>query len=152
MTDTTLVPPTKPLGWGDVETLAAVLAGQVRSSGWMPDAIVAVARGGLVPAQLLAHRLGVREVTAVGARFADKARTLLRLYAAPTWPLGVPRRVLVVEDAVDTGRLLQASAARMPGEVQTAALIAVGAYRPDYLGAAVWSIPRMPWEMEGAGA
>lgn len=138
-----------PLRWSDVERLAATVAQIITSAAWRPDTIVAVARGGLVPAQLIAHRLDVREVATVGARFADAARTEMLIYATPLWADQTPRRVLLVEDAVDTGRLMRAAAAGLAGDVRTAALVAVGVWRPHYLGMATREVPAMPWELAG---
>ena len=51
------------LSWTDIESLSAAIAGDlVRQHGPIdPDTVlVGVARGGLIPAALVAHRLGLR--------------------------------------------------------------------------------------------
>ncbi|MEV4706741.1 phosphoribosyltransferase family protein [Actinoplanes sp. NPDC049316] len=52
------------LSWPDVAKTVDTIAGQVRDYG-LPDVLVGVLRGGLVPAVLLSHQLGVRELRAV---------------------------------------------------------------------------------------
>ena len=52
------------LTWAEVAGVAATLADAVAADG-VPDVIVGIARGGLVPAVLLAHLLGLRDVRAL---------------------------------------------------------------------------------------
>lgn len=135
--------------WTDVVRFTSVVAAAVTREAWRPDAVVAVARGGLTPAHLIAQRLNIAKVTSVGARFTDRQRTQISIYASPSWPHGKPTQLLLVEDAVDTGRLIRAAAAELPGEIRTAALVAVGVWRPDFVGLVAREIPAMPWEVAG---
>jgi len=50
---------TKTLTWTDVESYVHELAHQINKSGWRPDYVVGVTRGGLMPAVLLSNLLGV---------------------------------------------------------------------------------------------
>ncbi|WP_007513724.1 MULTISPECIES: phosphoribosyltransferase [Pseudofrankia] len=52
------------LTWTEVAGIAATLADAVAADG-IPDVIIGIARGGLVPAVLLAHLLGLRDVRAL---------------------------------------------------------------------------------------
>lgn len=52
------------LTWPDVVETVDAIAGQVRTDR-LPDVLVGVLRGGIVPAVLLSHQLGVRELRAV---------------------------------------------------------------------------------------
>lgn len=52
------------LTWPDLEQHAGAVANRVRSDG-APDVIVGILRGGMVPAVMLAHLLGVRDVRGV---------------------------------------------------------------------------------------
>ncbi|SBT40771.1 phosphoribosyltransferase [Micromonospora narathiwatensis] len=52
------------LGWDDITATADRIADEVRADK-VPDVLVGVLRGGVVPAVLLAHALGVRTVRAV---------------------------------------------------------------------------------------
>jgi hypoxanthine phosphoribosyltransferase len=50
---------TKTLSWQDVESQVHELAHQINQSGWRPDYVVGITRGGLTPALLLSNLLGV---------------------------------------------------------------------------------------------
>ncbi len=52
------------LTWDDITATAEAMAAKVRADG-VPGVLVAVLRGGVVPAVLLAHQLGVRTLRAV---------------------------------------------------------------------------------------
>jgi len=47
------------LSWNDIETAVESLAHQIRQSGEEIGAIVGLARGGLIPAVMLSHKLGI---------------------------------------------------------------------------------------------
>ncbi|MGY0466712.1 phosphoribosyltransferase [Kitasatospora sp. cg17-2] len=58
-------PPTPlHLTWDDIDSAVQVLTERVSVDG-LPQAVVAVLRGGMVPAVWLAHRLGIRDVRTV---------------------------------------------------------------------------------------
>lgn len=50
---------TKTLSWNDIESYVHELAFQINKSGWRPDYIVGITRGGLTPALLLSNLLSV---------------------------------------------------------------------------------------------
>ena len=52
--------PRENLTWEGFGDATRELARQVRDSNWMPDLIVAVARGGLLPAGAVSYALGVK--------------------------------------------------------------------------------------------
>lgn len=159
--------PALVLGWADLDRIVSVLAGHIAGSG-EPTVIVGVLRGGMVPAVVLAHRLGVRQVRAVGA-----SRTLAEgPDAAKTTPvlaldgLGDLRGedVLVVEDVVGTGHTLAAVCdhlgQRKPARLRTASLVVNtvnwAAAHPeqldcrqhlDLVGAMCAGWVRFPWEL-----
>ncbi|MGH3994343.1 MAG: phosphoribosyltransferase [Pseudonocardiaceae bacterium] len=61
MTDSEIV---LDLDWAHLDRLIAVLAERIHEDG-VPDLVVGILRGGMVPAVMLAHRLGVRSVRGV---------------------------------------------------------------------------------------
>lgn len=111
-----------------VYELAFALADQVRGVGFAPDLVVAIARGGFVPARLLCDFLGVHELASQGIRhYAAGARREAR--ARLVHPLAVDvrgRRVLVVDDVNDSGGTLAVARAHLeslgPQEVRFAVL------------------------------
>lgn len=104
--DTVLV-----LTWEDIEAIVDRLANEVRA-GAVPQRLVAVSRGGLVPAVLIAHRLGMRHIDVVHAAttvddrpHAAKVRVRL-MVPDDTWSSG--QTALIAEDIVGSGRTLRA--------------------------------------------
>ena len=150
--------------WADVSVTVETLAGQVRADR-MPDVLVGVLRGGIVPAVLFSHLLGVREVRAVEVVHtlddtvnADKSGTPHVVNAATLADL-TGMDVLLVDDIAGSGDtlvctvgLLHAAGAKT---VRTAVLTVNRANwrRPQnpadvvtYLGHQVDSWVIFPWE------
>ena len=50
------------LTWQEFGDAARELAQQIVNSGWKPDLIVAIARGGLIPAGAIAYAMGVKAI------------------------------------------------------------------------------------------
>jgi len=98
------------LGWAEFGEAARELAREVVRSGWMPDLVVAVARGGLVPAGAVAYALGTKAMGTLNVEFyTGVAETLPEPVVLP--PLmdtsDLPgRKVLVVDDVADSGKTL----------------------------------------------
>jgi hypoxanthine phosphoribosyltransferase len=98
------------LGWAEFGEAARELAREVVRSGWVPDLVVAVARGGLVPAGAVAYALGTKAMGTLNVEFyTGVAETLPEPVVLP--PLmdtsELPgRKVLVVDDVADSGRTL----------------------------------------------
>ena len=120
------------LDWAALEHLVSAVAAHVLAGG-VPDAIVGVLRGGIVPAVLLAHRLGVRTV-----RDIDIVRTMSE--GAHAAKLAVPavcmdagledlngRDVVLVDDVAGTGATFEAAIAvldaRSPARLRRAVVV-----------------------------
>jgi hypoxanthine phosphoribosyltransferase len=91
----------------EIYAVAWDLGGQVAASGFQPDLVVAVARGGFVPARLLCDFLGVMEMTSLQVR--HYAAAAQQEQARIRFPVGgevAGRRVLLVDDVNDTGDTL----------------------------------------------
>lgn len=96
------------VSWDDIFSMTFQLAVQVRQSGYQPDIVIAIARGGYIPARLLCDYLDVYQLSSMrvqhyfaGASMAEQARL--------TMPIGIDlqqRRVLLVDDVDDTGDTL----------------------------------------------
>ena len=136
--------------WPEVDRWADAVAGQVRSAGRLPDAIVGLTRGGWVPARLLTDRLGVRRL--VSLRVQHWGVTAARDGAAKlTEGLSgsvADAAVLVVDDITDPGESLRLACEHVkasgPRSVETAALvhIAHSKFLPTYFGE---EIPQSAW-------
>ncbi|MCS7119345.1 MAG: phosphoribosyltransferase [Archaeoglobaceae archaeon] len=95
--------------WKDIENLCIKLAEIIKSSGFQVDAIVAIARGGWVPARILADLLGVKELYSVKTEHWGIVATITGK-AKITQPLSVTldgKNVLIVDDVADTGETIK---------------------------------------------
>jgi hypoxanthine phosphoribosyltransferase len=97
------------IGLDEVYELAFQLSQSVRSAGYQPDLVIAIARGGFVPARLVCDFLRCRDLTSITVRhYAPGAR--METAARITYPIGADLRgekVLVVDDVNDTGETLE---------------------------------------------
>lgn len=147
--------PCELLSWARCQRLSRVLAAKVRQSGFRPEIIVAIGRGGWMPGRVLSDLLGVMDLTEFkvehyrGARRAPEAHVRYPL-AAPV----VGRRVLLVDDVSDTGDTYRVALAHLcahgePAQVLTAALHhkTVSTFTPDVYAARVvrWRWLIYPW-------
>ncbi len=154
MTDATAFP-CEALGWGQFQRLARRLARQVQASGFCPDLIVAIARGGYPPARILSDYLDQPELSAVRIvhyRGAHKTRT-----ARIVDPLTAPvrgRRVLLVDDVSDSGDTFAVALQHLrqcgpPADLRTAVLDhkTRSAYVPDFHARVItrWRWIIYPW-------
>ena len=92
--------------WSNVHYMLIDLANKVRASGFKPDILVGISRGGWLPTRVLSDLLENPCITSVGAEFyvgvyeTNREPTL-------TQPLSVSvsnKNILLVDDVVDTGK------------------------------------------------
>ncbi|WP_136192095.1 MULTISPECIES: phosphoribosyltransferase [Actinomyces] len=87
------------------------LSAQIVASGWVPDLIIAIARGGLIPAGAIGYAIGIKAMGAVNVEFyTGVGQTLEEPVVLP--PLmdasDLPgKKVLVVDDVADSGKTLK---------------------------------------------
>lgn len=143
--------------WEEQYLLARALAAKVRSSGYRPDLVIAIGRGGYIPARILCDLLSISRLTSVKAEHwgtpAEKEdRAVIR------YPLCIPiegEKVLIVDDVTDTGEsmalVLEYVKALGPAEVRTAVLQhkEVSGFLPDYYAQVcpVWQWIVYPWAL-----
>jgi hypoxanthine phosphoribosyltransferase len=111
--------------WDDLDALVGVLADKV---GTAYDVMLVITRGGLVPAGMLAYRLGLRDILVAAVVFYDDAgHTSERptFFQFPSDPLLHGRRVLIVDEVWDTGTTIAAVVERveLAGGLPTTAVI-----------------------------
>lgn len=96
------------ISWADTGRLCESLASAISSSGFRPDMIVGISRGGLVPARILSDIMGVRELFTIRVSFytgVGKTATAPKI-VQPLVERLEGKRVLLVDDVSDTGRSL----------------------------------------------
>ncbi len=95
--------------WDKIYGMLLNQAEKVRQSGFKPDVIVGVARGGWVPARILSDFLGINNLATVRVEFylsvAETLKEPVLTYGVSTAVKG--KKVLIVEDVTETGKSLQ---------------------------------------------
>jgi hypoxanthine phosphoribosyltransferase len=115
--------------WDDVGTAVEELAAQIEAAQFTPDAVLALARGGLPAAGAIAYALGVKNMATLNVEFYtgvdERLDEPLLLPPVPDLDLLRAERLLVVDDVADTGRTLALASefcAQHGPEVRTAVL------------------------------
>jgi hypoxanthine phosphoribosyltransferase len=117
--------------WRELDRLVAALAVQVRGE---HDVLLAITRGALVPAGMLAYRLGMRDIlVAAVAFYDDEGRPGERpvFFQFPSDALLHGKRVLIVDEVWDTGTTIHAvtERVRQAGGIPTTAVLH---YKPTH--------------------
>ncbi|WP_338548311.1 xanthine phosphoribosyltransferase [Roseovarius phycicola] len=91
----------------DARALAWRLQGEAPEDGWR--AIVAITRGGMAPAMIIARELDVRAVDTISVKSYDhQTQSEAIILKSPDMDLmGEGDGVLIIDDLVDTGRTLE---------------------------------------------
>lgn len=145
------------LTWEGFGTASRELAQQIANDGYEPEIIVAVARGGLVPAGALSYSMGVKLSDAINVEFYTDVHETL-----PDPVLLEPlldtesisgKRLLVVDDVADSGRTLALVLKLLEGygcEVRSAVVYAKSAseVEPDYVWRRTDEWIVFPWSAE----
>ena len=148
---------TKLVSWEEVVDWSRELARKIRESGYKPDVVIAVARGGYVPARLLCDFLGIENLLSIqsqhwteAAKMAEKAIIKFKYHVDLKG-----YKALLVDDIVDTGESLLLARDFIlkewkPDELKIAALqwiSPVAKFKPDYYHLEVkeWTWFMYPW-------
>ncbi len=94
--------------WDELDRLVGVLAEKVGSD---YDLVLAITRGGLVPAGILAYRLDLREILVAGVEFyttGGKTHDAPRFGHFPDAELLRDKRILVVDEVWESGETMAA--------------------------------------------
>lgn len=113
----------------------------------VPDVIVGVVRGGVVPARLLSKYLKIRSMYCLSVTPREQGRSITTDITAPL----TGKTVLLVEDMTESGDTLQAAKAYLEAKgavVKTAALYTMPhtAIAPDYSYKQITERVTFPWE------
>ncbi len=117
------------LDWATYGVAARDLAREVAESGFRPDIILAIARGGLIPAGTLGYALSVKNTYVMNVEYYtgvdQRLEVPLILPPVPELVDVTAERVLIVDDVADTGgtlKVVQEFCAGKVAEVRTAVL------------------------------
>lgn len=156
------------LTWTDTDVHIAALAERIRRDD-VPEIIIGILRGGMVPAIMLAHHLGVRDVRGIEVTHTmtdepNGAKTPHPLVVNPAsvGALNAAADVLVVDDVAGSGDTLDTTVALLDphvARVRRAVLVvntlnwgcsnklAAPHDAQDYIGTTCAGWVRFPWEV-----
>jgi len=141
--------------WTEFYDLAKSLSRLIKSSGWRPDLVVAIGRGGYVPARVVCDFLVHDLLTSMKVEHwgiaAQKRDQAMVRFPLATGVSG--QKVLIVDDVTDTGDTLTTAVGYVeslgPIETRTAALQhkISSAFEPDYYAEKIveWRWIIYPW-------
>lgn len=102
------------LSWTQIETMVAQLSERI--GGRQFDALLAVTRGGLVPAGMVAYHLNIRNILVAAVQFYSgvgrraEAPTFLQF---PADPFISGKSILIIDDIWDSGKTITAVKTRV---------------------------------------
>lgn len=102
------------VSWDDLDHLVGVIAG--RLVGQTFDVLLAITRGGMVPAGMLSYRLGLRDILVAAVEYYDDAGQPgphPTFFQFPADPLLRGKRVLIVDEVWDSGTTIAAVTERV---------------------------------------
>jgi hypothetical protein len=142
--------------WNQIYAMLLSQAEKIRGSGFKPDVIVGVARGGWVPARVLCDLLGVSDLATVGVEFylgvaETRNKPVLTQHVCADV---AGKKALLVDDVADTGKswklakehILQQGAAEV--KVATVYRKPFSIIKPDYYEKETQCWVVFPWEIK----
>ncbi|HIE34389.1 MAG TPA: phosphoribosyltransferase [Candidatus Altiarchaeales archaeon] len=141
--------------WDRIWGLSRKLSRKIRNSEFRPDMIVAIARGGLIPAVNLSDFLSIKDIATVKIEHWGITATKDRK-ARLKYPLSANitrKNVLLVDDLTDTGDSIILALEHLktlnPNTIKTATLIhkSTSDYKPDFYAKKIekWLWIIFPW-------
>jgi len=142
------------LDWDEIQRLSEEVAEMVRRSGFKPDVIVAISRGGFPPARIISDVLDVRALASISIIYyksvGERQEKPIIVYPLNADVRG--KKVLIVDDVADSGQSLMVAREhvleRGASEVRIATLHYKpwSALKPDYYvrETEFWIV--YPWE------
>ncbi len=143
--------------WEDIVRWTKDVAKKVKASGFRPDVVVALARGGWIPGRILCDHLLVKDLFSIKTEHwgitATRDGQARVVHDVPVSLKG--RKVLVVDDITDTGQSLKMAYERVlehePKEAKTATMLHIthSKFVPHYYSEEVpaedWTWFVFPW-------
>jgi hypoxanthine phosphoribosyltransferase len=114
--------------WGEVYRLSALLARQVKDAGYRPDVVIAIARGGYIPARLVCDFLDIYDLSSIRISHytAGSSKEERASLSSPLCMDITGFKVLLVDDITDTGDTVDVALQHIrefgPAEIKVAVL------------------------------
>lgn len=140
--------------WEEIQRNCLEIAKRIQSDQFEPDVIIGVARGGWIPARLLADLLRISSLTSLGISFYSDIATTQK---TPVITQPIPAKIegkliLMVDDVADTGQSLRVGhdhvSGLKPRKLKVATLFKKpwSILTPDYYTAETEAWIIFPWE------
>ncbi len=145
--------------WRDIEHWSKDIVRKVVESSYEPEIVIGLARGGLVPARLIADYLNIKDLYAVKTEHWGLTATPDgKAKLAQGLQVDIAgKKILAVDDITDTGQSLKLAvehiAKQKPAAIKTATLLHIthSNYVPDYYSEEVpednWTWFIFPWNV-----
>jgi hypoxanthine phosphoribosyltransferase len=149
--------PVELVSWEHATTLSRHLADIIKVSGFRPMYVIAIGRGGFVPARIVCDCLLISNLTSIRIEHWGTAATQYD-HAIVRFPLSIDVEgcdLLVIDDVTDTGETLTAAmeylSLKDPGEIRSGVLQhkSSSSFTPDYYAEQVtkWRWIVYPWAL-----
>ncbi|MEU1972425.1 phosphoribosyltransferase [Microbacterium sp. NPDC019599] len=147
------------LTWDGFGEASRDLARAILADAFVPDVVVAIARGGLLPAGAIAYGLGIKNCGAINVEFYTGIGTVLDAPEVLPPELDMTyldgRRVLLVDDVADSGRTLDLAVKLLVergADVRSATIYTkpTTIIDPDYSWKATSLWIDFPWSFKGS--
>jgi len=144
------------VSWEEVQQDASLLAEKIRTAGFIPEVLIGIASGGLVPLALLAKEFRNAKVTTIVAKsYEGTTQKEIEVGGLPDLDLS-NKKVLLVDEIADHGTTLMKvtealNAKYQIGELRSAVLVMNKAncvHRPDFAIRETEEWIQFPWEKE----
>ena len=138
-----------PVTWNEIHVLSKILCKTLLQSGKTWDRLIAVTRGGMVPACLVARELDIRVIDTVSVKSYDhQSQTEATILKMPE-NIGTGRNCLIIDDLSDTGNTFKALRKSLPDATYACLHVKpLGKPQTDYFATEVtqdtWIY--LPWE------
>jgi hypoxanthine phosphoribosyltransferase len=146
------------LSWVDFGEAARDLARSILADGFVPEVVVAIARGGLIPGGAVAYALGAKNCGALNVEFYTGIGTVLENPELLPPHLDLDylegRRVLLVDDVADSGRTLKLAVELLRGRGADVRSVTIytkpgSIEQPDYSWRETGLWIDFPWSAQG---
>jgi len=149
--------PVKIVSWDEIIKLSMKLSEKMKNDDYIPDVIIAIARGGLVPSRLVADILGVIDILSIKIEhWVETASHTPQAKIKYPYKVNLDgKKVAIIDDITDTGDSIELAKKYVtenftPSEIKTATLQyikPVAKIVPDYYAEEIieWAWFMYPW-------
>ena len=143
--------------WNICNSLINILADKIQASGIKFDLIIGISKGGLIPAVMIGHKLGIKSFLCVGASHyeGNKQKKEVEIHQFPTEELkkfNKDANILLIDEIIDSGETVNIVIKKLKDVGFVNIVVATICYRnyakikPDFWAEEVKTWIIFPWE------